>query len=137
MPKKIVYWECNICRQRYDKESGAINCEKKGVADKYPIGMICGSPHRFYKDITFATAGNHIQFGHYNTVSLWACRDNGVGDSLDHQCGGGSYGLPCYNKPDKNHPTFKRMVKALKEKGIKDITVWDGKKPVSLKEFLK
>jgi len=92
----------------------------------------------FYENITFALAKNRIE-GHANNMSLWACRDNGAGDSLGEQrCGGGpvpkvesDYGTNI----DVEHPTFKRMVKWLKSQDI-FVTVWDGEIAVPLDDFL-
>jgi hypothetical protein len=67
--------------------------------------------------------------GHIGTLSYWACRANGCGDSLDHLCCGdlvdtGKKGFKKWVKnhylPTKftRHETFGRMVKHLKSKGI-------------------
>ena len=131
MRKEILY-VCEICGSKFKSASAAKECEKQGIPnkDKFPVGLIFNdaSPGGFYEDITFAVAKIVVQ-GHYTGVCSWACRDNGAGDNLDKYCG-------CHPSseadiPNRNHPTFKRMVKALKKKRI-PITVWDGKKAIKL-----
>ena len=39
-------------------------------------------------------------------------------------------------KPNPEHATFKRMLKALRKKGITP-TVWNGKEAVPLKDYIK
>jgi len=137
MPIKVIRYECAICGQRYSEESDAKECEDRGTGEEYPIGCIHASHVKgdIYENITFAVAINEIK-GHANWGSDWACRDNGAGDSLGEQkCGCGTLKL-YHDKIDPEHPTFKRMVKWLRKQKI-DITVWDGKKPVKLKEWLK
>jgi len=138
MPKKVIRYECEICRSRYITRSGAIDCEKRGPGVSYPIGCIYGNHTKgvLYYNITFAVATNLID-GHGNWGSSWACRDSRAGDSLGSQkCGGNSLELTDYDgKISQHHPTFKRMVKWLESQEI-PVTVWDGEKAVPLKEWL-
>ncbi|MCK4359142.1 MAG: hypothetical protein KAW92_10465 [Candidatus Cloacimonetes bacterium] len=132
--KKEILYVCEICGKKFKSASKAKECEKQGIPDKdkFPVGLIFNDPtapsDSFYKDITFAVAKVNVQ-GHYMGVSAWACRDNGAGDNLDEYCS--YYPLDGKDEPNRNHPTFKRMVKALKKKRI-PITVWNGKKAVKL-----
>lgn len=141
MTKKIVYYECEICRRQYDHEKHAIECEARGYGKEYPIGCIYGDHTKgaFYEKITFAVAENQID-GHYNSGCSWACRDNGPGDSLgDKRCAGPSLNLTHYNDKDfldRNAGHFKRMVAWLKSQNI-PITIWNGKKAVPYEEWIK
>lgn len=133
-------YRCEICGSTYNDKVDAFECESRGEAVMYPIGLIHGnhSKDSMYSDITFAIA-ELSACGHANDSSKWACRDNGAGDSLGKQmCGNGnSVHLNKYDaKLNPDHPTFKRMVNWLKENKI-PITVWDGEKPISLSDFLK
>lgn len=86
----------------------------------------------FYGNICFAVAGNHLM-GHTNLLTMWACRNNGAGDSLGkYTCSGGiTTPYPHARVCD----VFIRMVNWLKENDI-PITVWDGEKAVPLEEWL-
>jgi len=131
--KKEVWHICEICGYKSKDASAVEECEKCGIPDKneFPVGLIFNNPDKgFYKGMTFAIAQTGTD-GHSFWASLWACRDTGVGDTLGKEyCGsGGTFPLGKKDVPDHNHPTFKRMVRALEEKGI-PITVWDGKKVV-------
>ena len=132
--KKEIRYICEICGQRYKDVSAADECERRGIPDKnkFPVGLIFNNPNKgFYKNMTFAIARVEVH-DHSTWKSLWVCRDNKFGDTLKGYCGsGGTFPLDKKDVPDRNHPTFKRMVKALKKKGI-TITVWDGKKAVKL-----
>lgn len=134
--KKIIFYECELCRRRYTEKKHAEECER-AKPPEYPIGCIYGD-HKdsMYKNITFAVAKNRFT-GHLNVGSSWACRDNGYGDSLgENTCGGNSLMLDKYHANlDFNHPTFKRMVNWLKSQNI-PITVWDGEKAVPLSEYM-
>lgn len=82
----------------------------------------------FYGNMTFALAKVWLD-GHTADASMWACRDNGSGDSLGTDlCGGGGYHNYYPGPPDPSHPTFKRLVEWLKNNrpDIK-ITVSTGK----------
>lgn len=136
MAKKIEYWDCEICSARYLHEGTALECEQGGRAETYPVGTIFAdnTPGAFYDKIVFAVADNCLR-GHVNDMSLWACRDMPVGDSLGNQmCGGGHSKL---HESDKNinrdMPAFKRMVEWLKSQNI-PIYIWNGKRSVPYKE---
>ncbi len=139
--KSITYHICEICHSRNTDIQVARECEARGRGPEYPRGMIYGNHSRgsFYKDITFAVASNHID-GHSNDGASWACRDNCAGDSnaIHDVCGGHTLSPDKHDRPDKTHPTFARMVRLLEIFGFKvsEITVWDGTKPVPLKEFV-
>ena len=141
--KKIIEYECEICRYRSTDKKSVEKCEARGLGKQYPIGCIYGdhSEGAFYENITLAVAQNKIKkgcMGHSNTGNSWACRDNGYGDSLGRErCGSGTLYLNKHDgRLDFNHPTFKRMVDYLKSKNI-PITVWDGSKPVPYKKWMK
>lgn len=138
--KEVTSYICEICGNSYIDKDYALECEAKGKPDAHPIGLIFGnhSPDAFYKEITFAVARSSVS-GHSLRDSCWACRDNCYGDNTadGEFCGSGNSNiLKEKDVPNKEHPTFKRMVKVLKDKGI-PITVWDGIKPIPLEEFLK
>ena len=133
--KKEIWYVCEICGYKSINASVIEECERRGVPNKnkFPVGLIFNNPNKgFYRNMTFAIARTGVD-GHFIWASLWACRDTGVGDTLGKEyCGsGGTFALSKAKVPDRNHPTFKRMVKALKEKKI-PITVWDGEKAVKL-----
>lgn len=127
-----VRYVCEICGASYNQEDYAKNCEKRGMGVEYPIGTIFGnhSLDAFYTGITFAVAKNDTN-SHLNYLGLWACRDNGAGDSLGKELcsGGGSLLGLGEGKVNQNHPTFIRMVKYLKSQNI-PIHIWDGEKAV-------
>ncbi len=136
--KKIIQYQCEGCGRRFMDEQDALDCEARGEAPNYPIGCVFGNHEKdaFYKDITFAVAQKRQSKKgtfdyHHNDLSLWACRDNGAGDSLgESMCGGAHSTLSEYDgRIDFDAPHFKRMIKWLKEQNI-PITVWDGKEAV-------
>lgn len=138
--KKIEIYQCEVCGLRYDSlDKVDARCKNGILAPEYPIGCVFGNhqPGAMYENITFAIASNKIH-GHFNLGSLWACRDTGAGDSLgDSKCGG-----PCLRLKESDScinpvaPHFLRMIKWLRDRQI-EITVWDGKKPVSYATFIK
>ena len=137
--KTIVSYECEICNLRYDNEQEAIKCEARPRPSRLPIGLVFNNAsdrNEFYFNMTFALAECEID-RHYRKATLWACRNNGAGDSLGKElCGNGNeFHLNETDRPDPNHPTFKRLVDWLQTTNI-PITVWDGTKIVDLKTFL-
>lgn len=136
---KIVQYECPICNMRYDKREWADECLAKGAGKFYPVGTIYGDhrPGAFYEDITLCVAENKIE-RHGNFGSSWACRDNGMGDSLgDQMCAGNSLTLTKSDKHvDPGSPHFLRMMKFLRDRQI-EIRVWDGEEPVLWATFIK
>lgn len=141
MVKKIEYWECEICGNRFDSEENAKDCEARGVPDisRYPQGMLVGDHSGgLYKDITFAVCKVNVH-KHYFSFVYWACRENKAGDSLgENLCGSGSYVDPdrINNNLNIKHPTYIRMIKWLQSQNI-PITVWDGFKAIPLDDWLK
>lgn len=138
----IVKHVCDICRSHYDSEAEALECESRGAAVIPPDGVIfgdAGDPEGFYAGITFATMGmGDVKGDHSVPCLLWATRDTGVGDTLgDERCSGSNWTgrTGSEDAPDPTHPTFERMVRALKKAGIEP-QVWDGTKIVSLDQFL-
>jgi hypothetical protein len=139
MPKKIIQYDCDICKYRFNTWDSAVECEDRGHGEEYPIGCIYGdhTPGDMYANITFAVAKNEVT-GHSNWGSSWACRDTGYGDSLGEEtCGSPTLTL-CYHHSYLNPltPHFKRMVKWLRSQLI-DITMWDGEKAISYATFMK
>jgi len=134
-------YQCEVCDSKYSTAEDALTCEAQGMrGEEYPIGMILGDKGGFYDGITFAIAEYHKRSGHDLYYTMWACRTTN-GDSLGkNKCGScngnrtidliGNY---CNHDLDSDH--FKRMVAWLKEKGI-PITVWNGKKPIPLAEYM-
>lgn len=116
MVEEIKYYECEVCRIRYDTLSEAKRCETKKKVELYPIGMI------FTMDdlsMVFAIIKQHPnQLGHHHAYSTWACRDTSVGDNVgsDKYCGIKSWDI--IYPPNKKNPAYKRMVKALKKVNI-------------------
>jgi hypothetical protein len=134
-----TYYQCEICGRDYNKMEDAKECEDRPKVVVPPIGVIFGNAttDTFYRGITFATADNMTREGHSLHEMLWACRDN-HGDSIGKErCGSNFWnGFEGKDAPDPKHPTFKRLVLAIEDQGIKP-QVWNGKKVVSLAEFLK
>jgi len=135
--KKIVQYECEICGRRSDDKGIITACENKKSPVEYPIGCIYGTHEKdnVYEHITFAVANNEIEGGilaHINSGGSWACRDNGLGDTLgnDKCCSSSGLSLTEYDSIlDHDTPHFKRMVKYLEDRDIK-VTIWDGKKAI-------
>lgn len=122
---KTIY-QCEICGLRFYNEKEAYECENRGVAEELPKGLIM--PYNLHeKDkVYLAIAGNKPQ-GHHRNYVYWACRDNGVGDSLGKEkCGGEFLTLESVQRKDKvniNSETFLRLFKWLKSQGIKPSVV--------------
>lgn len=141
MKTKTTYI-CEVCGWDHPTADQAEACEVRPRGTKYPVGMIFGDCSRgaFYKNMCFAVAVNRVE-GHQNNGALWACRDNGAGDSRTKKdlCGWQSIRPTEHDKPDPRVPSFKRIVSLVQKFGISEnaITVWDGKQPVGLKQFLK
>lgn len=133
----VTRYYCEVCDSSYDTPERALECEARGLAFDYPIGMIYGNHEQgaFYKNITFATAQGLRADGHSDLRSSWACRDNEYGDSLGKStCAGSIFNVGQYSgKLNFEHPTFKRMVAYLKSQNI-PITIWNGKEAVPYEE---
>lgn len=132
MVKKIEYYECEICNQRWTSLKEAEECEAKGRPESRPdlVGVIFGDnrPGKFYEHIVFALPEKYgdkeslpVTYGHYLLSCLWACRDNKAGDSIgDQYCGGNNL---TYKEVEDSHvdtsmPAFKRMVEFLRSRGL-------------------
>lgn len=133
--KTIILYQCEICGSRGSDKQDAIDCEARGKATEYPVGLIYGYGQD--KDdikLIFAVAENFCE-GHINNGGYWACRDTCVGDNFGESlCGGNSLSLRDYHKvtaKNRKQPCFKRLVEYLKSEGI-PITIWNGKKAVPL-----
>lgn len=134
--KTITKYQCEICQRQYDSPESAEQCESRRPP-VYPVGMIYNNPapNCFYANMTFCVAKIKIN-NHCNDSFVWACRDNGHGDSLSHRLcvdENSPINLGTCDIPDHEHPTFKRLVAWLQEyKPQILITVWDGGRPVLL-----
>jgi hypothetical protein len=132
--KKIVEYQCDICKHKYSNEQSALDCEAEGVFDreKFPIGTMFEYEHHDFVGI-FAIADIDAGCGHYSFYSSWACRTKGYpGDTLgENMCGGGNSFLRSHDKgvaefirthnitAEKTKcPEFKRMVEFLKSQKI-------------------
>lgn len=145
MPEQIIEYKCSICGSRYSTLDGAEKCESQGKPDfaKAPVGLIVAGSG-MYSKIIFAIMGIHLLNEHTYEFTLWACRDNGAGDSVGTECcsGNGCTVRPydenlrnSYSEPPNTElPAFRRMVCFLKVAGI-DPTVWTGKEAVGLSDF--
>lgn len=129
MSREIHYWECDVCRRRYDSFEEAEKCEMKGLPVPPPVGIIFGDNRigEFYHDVVFSTVRPekyHHSYGHNFDDIKWATRDNGAGDSVgDGFCGGNFFDDPrerpdLYGHVNENMPAFRRMVEFLKSEGI-------------------
>lgn len=137
--KKVIYYECDICGARERIEDAIKACEARGLPFIPPVGLIFGNASELDgRDkkpigITFAIAKIYQQ-GHGVDAAMWACRNNGAGDSLGKELCGSGNGLNLYGVPDLHHPTFKRMVTFLTKENI-PITIWDGKEAVPIETY--
>ena len=135
--KIITYYECEICRFRYNIPERAQACEAQSTGPEYPVGTIFNEASGFYKGITFVIAANQIE-GHSNRASLWAFRDNHAGDSLglDDICGSNNGSVLPDTPAVDSLPTFTRAVQFLRKHKMVPL-VWDGKRALTLKEWAK
>jgi hypothetical protein len=103
---------CEKCERGYDTKEEAEKCETRKT-EMYPRGMIfnnASDKRNHYENMTFCIA-KPFEWHHMNESSMWAYRDSGMGDSLGaSKCGGFSVKLGIHDIPDKDHPTFLRMV---------------------------
>jgi len=133
---------CEVCNEHYDCAEAAERCEARPLRTLPPIGCVFGNPKpgEFYADMTFAVAA-HSQHGHSQRLSLWACRDQGSGDSLGKEVCGNNNAFCGYldDGVDSRHPTYTRLLAWLKangaEYGVEQITVWRNGKAIPLEEF--
>jgi len=144
--RSFVTYVCEICGRTSQDVNYIRECEARGRRDEKAIKVGClGGDHRlesFYKDCIFAAASVRIDtqllMGHGIIVGSWACRDHSAGDSLgdDGYCNPEHMfmmGRPAHIDWEK--PATKRMIAALREKGIEP-TVWDGKGSAPIPEGL-
>lgn len=147
--KKIVLYECEICHSRHENEEYIKQCEAKGRPIPRPdlVGVIFGDNRlgAFYEEIVFAIPEIYgyaeslpvASSPHYLDSHLWACRNNGCGDSIgDEYCGGSNFFKydNLENHIDTSLPAFDRMVKFLRKRGLTPkiimpdgtIEVWKG-----------
>jgi len=141
--RKIVEYECEICRSRYFEESAALSCESRGLVDKNIVPLyVLFEEDGLYRNIIFCVAKfEPPRNQHYCFPSFWACRDTAYGDSLgENTCGGNhsiskdSHLLTKDNgKVDIKSERFKRMSEFLKSNNI-PIRYWNGKEIVEYSE---
>ncbi len=119
--KKIIEYQCELCKKQYDTEKEAEKCEAKGFPELYPIGMMFSLAHPG-KNIVFAIIKQQPKvWGHDHSYSTWACRDTPAGDNVGEKC---YCGLESWDKiytPNTKIPAYDRMVKALEKEGIKPV----------------
>ena len=119
MAKIITQYQCEICKERYEKEPDAIECESKGIPDLISIGTIFSMG---VGDMVFAVIKQlPNQYGHHHGYLTWGCRDTDAGDNAEgeHFCGFESWDK--IYPPNKKIPAYKRMIKALQKTKIKPI----------------
>lgn len=126
MVKKEIKYSCEICGDKYNEEKEALKCEKRGVPELLTIGFVFA----IYEDrqITFCIAEQEERaYGHHHRYSCWATRERSLGEQLDtlghNFCGYDSWDLKF--PPDKNLPSFKRMIDWLKLNNIEPIIYGD------------
>lgn len=128
-----VQYQCEICGAKYNLERNALHCEAQ-VIPNYTIGLIFGdasdATNHHSHNLTFCVA-EYSTDKHQNDSALWACRDNGAGDSLGTElCGGMGLHLVKHDAvKDFWQPTFQRMVAYLSTIDVTPL-VWDGTKEV-------
>lgn len=127
--KTHVSYECEICRMRYRSAESAAECEARGRATPVPVGLLHIEPaDGFYGEkLAFAVAECHLD-GHGRYASLWACRDNGAGDSLGKdQCGNGnSYHPEEFHPEYLERPPVKRLLAWMDAEGIEPLVFVGG-----------
>lgn len=120
MVEMVTKFKCEVCGEKYDRESEAAECEAKGLRPLHPIGLVFRLSG--YEKIIFAVIKQQYKaYHHHHAYSTWACRDTPVGDNAGGEdfCGVDGWNTPL--PPDKRTPAYKRMVAALKKAGIKPI----------------
>lgn len=126
MTTTVHRYRCDICRRVYETQSDATRCEASGKPQEIPVGALLGDPwdessHHSH-NLAFAVAGALKGNPHDCRQILWACRDNGSGDSLGKEtCGGETIrleNLPHLSEHDLEHPTFVRLIAWLRARKI-------------------
>lgn len=136
--KKIVQFECEICKHKYESEKEAVDCEALGKfnGSKYPAGLMFEYHHHDFVGIfSFPAKPKANDYGHkgghIGESAWWACRtEKYKGDTLGKDLCGHSYlysdekgfnewkDLNIVTKEKVKCPEFKRMVAYLKSKNI-------------------
>ncbi len=126
MPTESHFFQCDICRDKFDTLEEAQECEDKGRMEIPPPGIIFGDnrPGDMYAGIIFATTDRNDETDLYHHLMYdgrWAWRDNSSGDNVGKElCGSGFYygldKLDCH--VNQNMPAFARAVKYLKSRGF-------------------
>ena len=136
MVTKIVSYQCDICKYTFDTLAQAKNCEARGKfsKDTYPVGLLHADLD-FYPGCAFALAELHCEDAHYAVASLWACRDNGYGDSLgEEKCGNSNSYVPePFQRKWLKEPPMKRLIAWLRSQKITPM-VWVKGKAIPLHE---
>ena len=113
-----VRYGCEFCGRFYDSQEACLECESQGRDNSQPIGLI----------FTTSFSGKNIVFGivksnpcnHHVNYAVHATRDTPAGDNKwGEYCGYESYSN--LNPPNKTVKAYKRMVRDLKNHGIKPI----------------
>ena len=126
MPTESHFFQCDICRDKFDTLEEAQECEDQGLMEIPEPGIIFGDNRRdsFYKDVLFVTTDQmdkSWQDRHIMEDGWWAFRDNGAGDNTGETlCGSGLFEGWCENHfhAGRNMPAFRRAVEYLKSRGI-------------------
>jgi hypothetical protein len=137
---KVNYY-CEICGRMSKNKEEILDCEARGVIDTEEL--IKEYQYIIHQDVdsklTFAIKNIDPSY-HQFEVDLWACRDNGAGDTLDNEiCGNcssyksminpekysGSYFGEWNATTDLESSHFKRMVQYLIDNNI-PVRYWDG-----------
>ena len=141
--KKIVEYQCEICKNRYKTEREALNCESKGVFDftRYPIGLLSKVQWDDNHYGIFANAQTERYHNpHLASEKMWAYRSNeNISNSkIDlwnwEFCGSGFISDHKYNnftKEDLNLKETQWLIKQLKMNNITP-SYYEGDKLVKL-----
>jgi len=132
MKTKTIY-ECEICGKISVNKDSIQRCENKGRFNIESAPKYVMIQQDFYKNITFCVITYEKFNNHFGEPILWACRDNGYGDSLgkekcyrQHLIKNSEYFSEYDAVKDFKSDHFKRMVKYLRENNL-PVQYWDGK----------
>jgi hypothetical protein len=125
-----TWYFCEICGYCYRTAAEAEACEAQGRPVQPPPGIlrVCS----FYgRDMAFATSRHCVPKPRSHNVrdSYWACRDNGLGDTLgDETCGSvnGWHPEP-FDEVWLTLPPMRRLVGWLLSQGIQPLGWIDGR----------
>lgn len=141
--KKIVQYQCEICKNRYKTEEEALNCELKGVFDftKYPVGLLSKVQWNDNHYGIFVNAQTErYDNPHLASEKMWAYRSNeNISDSKINLwewgfCGSGfisDYKYNNFTKKDLDLRETKWLIKQLKMNNITP-SYYEGDKLVKL-----